>query len=334
MTIAPATRSRACISYMDAYTSGGTGEGVEVILPRTYQPDGQTPLVMYAHGAGGNYLVGMSPDLAPGLYHSAHRIADAGYPVVCGDFGGVSTWANPISQTRMEACRVWAQDPAGKVRAKPGKVILMGSSMGGINCIGYYRAFPGNVYCAVRSIPVSDLDQIRTYDVNGSVALGGFRDWINGAYGLPAGSTNIYPAQVTGPAWSAGTGYVLGNLVTRLGGVYRAKGPSTGQAPESTPASWDYIRPGTSFAAIPGAGNPATHLGELANLPLLDYYASDDAIIDPATVVTLNNASLTKERHAVSGFGGHTDASVNAMDIDRVLAFIQQYAPLPIGEPT
>lgn len=193
------SHARAAYCGSDQYTTVGTGEGFVVIAPRLYQPDGQTPAILYAHGAGGNGVgTAMSAEVSAQQYNFAHCLAEAGYLVVSGDWTGSWHWGNPGAMARMEAARAWVQDPAGLWRAKPGKVGCAGSSMGGVTSINFWRYNPANVAAVITTIPVGDLDDIRDYDRSSQ----GFRASINLAYGLPVNSTRTFPVTAGMPASS------------------------------------------------------------------------------------------------------------------------------------
>jgi predicted alpha/beta hydrolase family esterase len=105
-----------------------------------------------------------------------------GFPMVCHDNGGMFTWGNQTARSRIASVKAWAQDPAGPVYAKAGKVLLVGGSMGGVVMYNYAKEFIAQVAAIVALIPVTDLQDLVANN------RGGYASSIQTAYGVGAGN--------------------------------------------------------------------------------------------------------------------------------------------------
>lgn len=148
---------------MSIWTSHGVGRFVAgetdvVLLPRAYRHDGTVPGVVYCHGALGSGLSASDPFARPGEWSLLRGIAER-YPVVVADLGGPFTFGNATTVAAIESARRYLQTTWG---AKPGKIGLVGVSMGGTGVINYAAAYRANVAAAVGVVPVCDLNELYT----------------------------------------------------------------------------------------------------------------------------------------------------------------------------
>lgn len=134
-----------------------SGELYTTILPKFPRAVGTMPGVIYAHGNTSNATSAIGPDVGPVV----QAIADAGYPVLSGDWGGTSTWGNDTTIARITTGRAYMQASMG---ARAGKVILVGGSAGGAGVLAWAAANPTLVQCIVGLLPVSDVDDIFTHN--------------------------------------------------------------------------------------------------------------------------------------------------------------------------
>lgn len=143
-----------------------------VWVPYNWAGDGTKRGVIYCHGAGSTVGGGTDPAAEPGQFAYISAAAAAGYPVFMADFGG-NAWGNAALRALIADAKTYLQ---GTVGAKSGTVLMMGTSMGGLNCLSY----AGNNLSSVAALavvgPVSDVQDIVTND------RGGLASSVNAAY--------------------------------------------------------------------------------------------------------------------------------------------------------
>lgn len=136
------------------------GEAQILIQPRI-QPTAPLYPILYTHGAGARAD-------ALGTYGNAAQrtrlVAEAGLTGISADFGGTQTWGNDAAMAAMTAAYNWLQ---GKPGVKPGKVILCGGSMGGLNALVWAAANRDKVAAVSIYIPVLNPSQIHDQNVQG-----------------------------------------------------------------------------------------------------------------------------------------------------------------------
>jgi pimeloyl-ACP methyl ester carboxylesterase len=142
-------------------------------------------VVIACHGQLQATLAWLSPG-TPGQYGIVQSLAAAGFVVIGGYYDG-PMWGNDAAVADIEAFRVWA----GTLGCVNDKVLLVGASMGHYDAAMYAAAHPDRVAAIASIIPGIDIDDVR--DNNKANA----RDYVNTAWGTPAGSTsatNALPA--------------------------------------------------------------------------------------------------------------------------------------------
>lgn len=128
--------------------SGGTTVAMRGKFTRR---DGQAPVIIYHHGNGGNGWESMQAAVF-GQYNNIVALVEAGYLVVSGDYGG-SLWGSPYNQNAIDEAIAWAQTIGGRT----GKVLMMGTSMGGLAALGFTGRYPAKVSAAIAVIPATNL---------------------------------------------------------------------------------------------------------------------------------------------------------------------------------
>lgn len=159
--------SRRCY-YEQGYT--GT-EKSELILPKYWPGEVRRPVV-FCRGSGGNALTWRVWDRELG------RLADRGFAVVSTDMGGADTWGNATAITRVG--QSWTKvktDARTTGNVATDKMLLIGTSHGGMNALEYARANPANVAAVVTIVSVIDAQDIQTNNRAGLAAA------INTAHG-------------------------------------------------------------------------------------------------------------------------------------------------------
>lgn len=142
--------------------------------------------VIYTHGAGARAD-------AMSTYANAHirtqLIADAGITAVSGDYGGTQTWGNDTAMAAMTAAYNYLQTQPG---VKPGKVAIIGGSMGGLNALVWAAANPTKVSAISIYIPVMSPSEIHDQNlVHGGV---GYAQYVDMGYGGQGWVTATYRA--------------------------------------------------------------------------------------------------------------------------------------------
>lgn len=149
------------------YGTLGTEVG-SLLLDRLYAT-GQKPAVLYAHGLNAQPW-GPINNPMPGL----ERLSELGFAVSSHALGGVATWGNSASQTKMGDAKAYMQ--AAPVSAKAGPVLLYGGSMGTLTALNYTLANPSNVLAVAAILPAVSLQSLRdnaAYTASVEAAYGG-----------------------------------------------------------------------------------------------------------------------------------------------------------------
>lgn len=167
------------------YTSLGLGayrasEYHVAVLPKAWKRDGTVRGVIFCHGAGQDGRAAVGYDSGAGTFTTQSQralvagIAAAGLPVLAVDAGGAGTWGNDTGIAAITDAKTYLQ---GTLGAKTGSVLLLGVSMGGLNCLTWARANLASVAAFAGIMPVSDLTDIHANNRGGNTAA------INTAYG-------------------------------------------------------------------------------------------------------------------------------------------------------
>lgn len=130
------------------------GEGSLEIYPTV---TGNRPGVQSVHGAGSDATYCIATDGNQSTL--TDLIAQAGFTAISGDNGGPAAWGNSIAVQSVNAYTSRLQGMAG---VTPGKIALIGSSMGGLTSLNFAAANPSKVSCIVAIIPVINLTDIYT----------------------------------------------------------------------------------------------------------------------------------------------------------------------------
>lgn len=150
------------------YGTLGTEAAMSMVSSR-YKPDATKPAVLYLHGraATGTQLVDPNWALA-----SATALAEGGYAVVSPLCGSMTNWGNDAAQTKVGDAKTYAQDTAATnpLKAKTGKVGLLGASMGGLLALVWALNNPTLVACVGLIDPVVDLAYEHDNNVGGLAA--------------------------------------------------------------------------------------------------------------------------------------------------------------------
>lgn len=173
---------------------------------RLYTRDEQYPRdnvcrgVMVMHGAGGLPGGMISPQadrgVSKGFWRAIAYVLDArpgrpnGYTFFASSHGGPHTWGNAAAMTGVDADLALFQGSGAQLGgARPGKVALMGLSMGHCTAFNWAVRNPTKVAGVFGALPVSSLP----YHYNGGIETGlGSGAWpreIETAYGLAANGT-------------------------------------------------------------------------------------------------------------------------------------------------
>ena len=130
------------------------GEGAMVTRPLI--PGDPKPGVLWVHGAAFDSRYPVSPY---GRFSSlTDRITELGLTGLACDLGGMQ-WGNATAMSRLTAAYNYLQTRPG---VKPGKVFLIGNSMGGLTALNWAAANPDKVAGIVTIIPVINLTDIVT----------------------------------------------------------------------------------------------------------------------------------------------------------------------------
>jgi len=146
------------------------GEYGTTLLAKYPKPAGTMPGILYCHGNTGRSFEATNPEYVGVL----GGLADLGYPILSGDWGGATACGNDTALARVTAGKAYLQ---GTMGAKAGKIILIGTSMGGLTAMAWAAANPALVSCLVGMLPVCDLTDVHTNNRSGLAAV------VNAAYG-------------------------------------------------------------------------------------------------------------------------------------------------------
>lgn len=154
------------------YSVGTPGDSFLWITPRL-GADGTKPLVVMLHGATGNPSVFLdSQNWANQFNKLVKPIIEADYPLIAPMMGG-DKWGNDVALGLITDAVTYGQTHG----AKPGKVIIVGGSMGGGASYAWCRANLAQVEAMVGVIPVSDLNDFVVNNRDNLAAS------VNAAYG-------------------------------------------------------------------------------------------------------------------------------------------------------
>lgn len=154
-------------TYKGLITDGDS----EIVIRPKYRPSAPKYGIMYTHGAGG------TADALIAYANATHRTrmaADAGFTAVSSDWGGPQTWGNQRAMDTLTAGYNYLQTQSD---VKPGKVIIAGGSMGGLNALNWASRNPSKIACVSIYIPVIDMAGI--HDNN----LSNYASFIRNAHG-------------------------------------------------------------------------------------------------------------------------------------------------------
>lgn len=232
-------------------------EAYSLLLPRNWAADQTVPGIVFCHGYGDNALAAIDGAGHAGQSQIARRLAEAGYPVLGCDLGGTSTWGYTPVQSRINDAITYLQST---VKAKAGKVALVGISMGGCNALVYAANNPANVSCLVGVAPVNDLQSIVTNNTGGLAAA------INAVY--PSGYSDATYGATYNPTVMAASGKYAGIA------VHLWQGSSDGTV-NTTPTFYSKLPPATSTITYLPGGHAETTWSE----------------VDPGTVINFLKAN-------------------------------------------
>jgi alpha-beta hydrolase superfamily lysophospholipase len=166
------------------YAVGGyfAGEKSTALVPTDWKGDGTIPGVIYCHGYGEDGLIPTLP-AQNGQFSNLTALVAAGYPVLACDLGG-SLWGYDPFRARVDSAITYLQ---GTVGAKAGKVVVVGTSMGGLGALVYAANNPTKVSGVVGIGPTSDMQHVVSNNDGGLAAIvnaaypGGYSDATYGA---------------------------------------------------------------------------------------------------------------------------------------------------------
>lgn len=151
---------------MSIRTTRGTGYSVaaptesQLLVRHKRTPlNGTAPAIICMHSHGGDvsqYHPGVPTIADPGWH--VWMLAQAGYLVLAVDHGGVATWSNATTMSRVDDAYTYVMN----LGAKSGKVGVMGWSMGGLTALNWIKRNPTKISCAWIWSPVSDLTWARS----------------------------------------------------------------------------------------------------------------------------------------------------------------------------
>lgn len=276
------------------------------------------PGLLYCHSNGAGAFTCRTTTY-PGELALANAVGER-LAVLSGDFGGPSTFGNDTSLSAVGSGKTWLQGASCPVRAKAGKVALLGLSMGAIVATAWAKANPTLVSCIALIIPAVDVDAIRVADVSGIAAT------INTAYGARTDTATL----VSGSATVSDTSAVAGDVgkVVRGTGIPNnttilsvTGGVSFVMSANATQAFVGSITVGGYYEPTHGAAhNPATFAASLTGIPIKMWVTSDDTYTPLATsqaFATASGATLVN-----IGAHGHSDSAVAFAPPADVAAFL------------
>lgn len=158
-----------------------SAQGLVATIEPTAEALSPLPLVVYHHGLGRDvHAILRRPSTAP---IRAHLVATAlaGYRVVVSDFGGF-LWGNPRNHRAIDAVITRHRRTGGA----PGKVALIGSSMGGAAVLSYAGTHRRDVACVAALQPALDLVGLKRQGVPVDAAFpGGYSNKRHGPRSSP-----------------------------------------------------------------------------------------------------------------------------------------------------
>lgn len=134
-------------------------------------PPTPLPPVIFCHGAGSDATAIIS--LTDSVERIARDVTNAGYTMLACDLGGTGTWGNDTVISRINDAYTYAQTLPG---IRTGRVLLLGTSMGGLSSLVWTAGHMGQVHGLAAIIPVIDVNDIHANN------RGGFTSAINAAY--------------------------------------------------------------------------------------------------------------------------------------------------------
>lgn len=167
------------------------GEADEIFAPRT--PRQGTCGLVLVHGFNGPTGF-IDPVNQASAMRLAAALAGAGIPCIAGDFGG-NVWGNDTVLSRIDAA--WAVLAAQFPTMRTDKICLLGQSMGGAAVTRYSQIHPDKVAACVGLIPVCDLVDLYTRNIDG------FDTTIGTAWGVTPPTALPSTADIAGNAYLA-----------------------------------------------------------------------------------------------------------------------------------
>lgn len=141
------------------YSATAPAEGQLFIRHKRTPMDGSRSMILCCHSHNAvldQYTPGVQTDIDPGWH--AWMLAQAGYPLLAVEHGGIAGWSNQAVMDRMDDAYAYAMS----LGAKPGKVGIMAWSMGGLTALNWIKRNVAKVACAWLWAPVTNLDWART----------------------------------------------------------------------------------------------------------------------------------------------------------------------------
>lgn len=203
----------------------------------------ERPGVIWCHGGGGAGATAMNTPL------DANRKLFLGiaeeFPILAVDETGMG-FGNAGDRADLTAAIAFLHTFEN---VAAGAVAALGGSQGNQVAMNYYRDNPGSISCVAGVIPLCDVADIRNNN------RGGFRDSINSAHGLAAGSTSDYPLHGT-------------SFSTLPAGINPAISPPTGLPWKAWYSDADGICTPETVLTMAGAlGAEAVNVGSAGHMP-------------------------------------------------------------------
>ncbi len=155
------------------------GEGYLIIRPSGWVPPASRVGVLYCHGAGGSAL---EPMVWTSIRAITNELAAQNFTVLACDLGGVGTWGNDTALARITAAQTYLQ---GTLGCRPGKIGLLGLSMGGGASLAWAAANPSSTAFVLAAIPVCNLTDLWNKHTDGggidAAYAGGYTEAVYGA---------------------------------------------------------------------------------------------------------------------------------------------------------
>lgn len=145
------------------YSSVVPAEKYVLLKHKRTPTDGTAPgiLCFHAHNADISvFMPGLPTDTDAGAH--AAMLAQAGFIVLAIEAAGIAAWSKQAAMDRADDAYAFLTDPAGKIRARPGKISIMGHSMGGQTSLNWIKRNLNKVNGAWLWAPVTNLDWART----------------------------------------------------------------------------------------------------------------------------------------------------------------------------